>query len=343
MSITLDHNYHHFLNEIKQQYITAQFKATRAVNNLLIEFYWSLGKQILAKQTQTTWGSKFLTQLSIDLQQAFPGSQGFSARNLKYMRQFAALYPDEIGQRSVAQLPWGSVIILMQSVKDPHIREWYAQQAIIHGMTRDMLALQIQQKLYERQGQLALKVANFSEKLPSPQSEMAMNLLKDPYCLDFLTLEAQAKERDIEQGLVKNINQFLIELGSGFAFMGNQYKITVSGDDYFLDMLFWHVKLRAFIVVEIKSTEFKPEHAGKLNFYLAAVDAQMKTSLDNPSIGLLLCRSRDRIKAEYALRGVTTPIGISEYTLIDQLPDRLAEELPSIEELEKKLSKDIAA
>lgn len=342
MNITLDHNYHHFLDEIKQQYSTAQLKASRAVNHTLIEFYWSLGQQIITRQEQMAWGDKFLKQLSADLQHAFPGTQGFSVRNLHYIRQFASLYPEAIVQRPVAQLPWGAIVTLMQSVKDPQAREWYAEQAILQGMSRDMLALQIKQKLYERQGEPVLKVTNFAEKLPAHQSELAMNLLKDPYCLDFLTLEARAKERDIEQGLVKNISQFLIELGSGFAFMGNQYKITVSGDDYLLDMLFWHVKLRAFVVVEIKSGEFKPEYAGKLNFYLAAVDAQMKTPQDNPSIGLLLCRSRDRIKAEYALRGVATPIGISEYTLFDHLPDTLAEELPSIEVLEKKLSEEIS-
>lgn len=336
--LTLDNSYRHFVAEIKARYQTAQLKAARRVNTELVEFYWQLGKAILDKQTQTTWGSKFLEQLAKDLQAAFPGAKGFSVRNLEFTRQFAQAYTDEITKQPVSQLPWGHIIVLMQKIKEPIARAWYVENTLKHGISRNVLTMQIEQDLYQRQGIDATKTSNFKARLPQPQSDLAQQMLKNPYSFDFLTIGKRAKEREIEQALVQHISKFLLELGAGFAFMGHQYKLTINGQDYFIDMLFYHVKLRAYVVVELKATTFKPEHTGKLNFYLSAVDDLLKSPHDNPTIGLLLCKSRDQFIAEYALRNVESPIGVSEYELIRQLPQPLASELPSIEELEAELS-----
>lgn len=336
--LSLDPSYREFLTDIKKRYHSAQLKAARHVNTELIQFYWQLGKDILEKQTQAVWGSKFLEQLSNDLLSIFPETKGFSIRNLKFMRQLAECYPSEIGKQAVSQLPWGHIIVLMQKIKDPLIRGWYVKHALENGVSRNILIMQIEQDLYSRQGKHDEKISNFKTFLPAPQSELASQMLKNSYNFDFLTIGPQAQERDIENGLTEHITKFLRELGVGFAFMGNQYKLNIEGDEYFLDMLFYHTKLHAYIVIEIKATAFKPEYAGKLNFYLSAVDSILKTPQDNPTIGLLLCKSRKKFIAEYALRNISSPIGISEYELIKKLPKKLATSLPSIEEIEAELS-----
>lgn len=337
--LSLDSSYREFLTDIKKRYQSAQLKAAHYVNKELIQFYWQLGKDIIEKQSQAVWGSKFLDQLSNDLQSSFPGTKGFSVRNLKYMRKFAELYPHSlIGQQPVAQLPWGHIIMLIEKIKDAEARDWYAKNTLDNGISRNILTIQIEQDLYSRQGKQDNKICNFKTQLPEPQSELATQMLKNPYNFDFLTVGPKAHERDIENGLTLHISKFLRELGVGFAFVGNQYKLIIEGDDYFLDMLFYHVKLHCYVVIELKATAFKPEYAGKLNFYLSAVDSILKTPQDNPTIGLLLCKSRKKFIAEYALRNVSSPIGISEYELIKKLPKKLATSLPSIEEIEAELS-----
>jgi len=340
--LVLDSTYSDFLSRIKIRYQSAQLKAAQYVNRELVEFYWQLGKDIIEKQTQTAWGTKFLDQLSSDLQASFPGTKGFSVRNLKYMRRFAEHYPNPpIGQQLVAQLPWGHIILLIQKVTDLDARDWYTKNTLDNGTSRNILNMQIEQDLYGRQGIQEHKVSNFKTLLPEPQSDLATQMLKNPYNFDFLTVGPKALEREIEDGLTQHICKFLRELGVGFAFLGNQYKLSMEGDEYYLDMLFYHVKLHCYVVIELKANAFKPEYAGKVNFYLSAVDDILKTPQDNPTIGILLCKSRKKYIAEYALRNVTSPIGISEYDLIKKLPKKLATSLPSIEEIEAELSTDV--
>ncbi|MFO0319753.1 MAG: YhcG family protein, partial [Neisseriaceae bacterium] len=308
MQLHLEQSYLEFISDIKQKYQASQLKAACAVNTQLIEFYWYLGKSIIEKQFYSTWGDKFLDQLSIDLQNEFVGSKGFSVRNLKFMRQFANLYPDKIGKQPVSQLPWGHIIVLMQKVKDADIREWYVQNALQNNISRNILIMQIEQDLYSRQAKNELKTSNFKTTLPKPQSDLALQMLKSPYNFDFLTIGSNAQEREMENALVNHISKFLIELGVGFAYMGHQYKISKDGDDYWLDLLFFHVKLNCYTVIELKSTDFQPEHAGKLNFYLSLVDDCLKEPHHNPTIGILLCKYHKKYKAEYALRNISSPI-----------------------------------
>jgi predicted nuclease of restriction endonuclease-like (RecB) superfamily len=337
ISFALESEYQAFLIDIKQHYQKAQLKAAYTVNREMIQFYWQLGQRIIEKQAQTAWGSKFLEQLSKDLQAAFPGTTGFSTRNLKFMRQFAQLYP-AIGKQPVSQLPWGHIIVLMQQVKDPEVRDWYANNTLKNGISRNVLVMQIEQNLYERQARNSHKVTNFAKRLPSPQSDLANQLFKDPYDLRFLPLTEEAAELEIEHAMVKHLSKVFLEFGKGFAYMGNQYRLSVAGEDYFLDMLFYHVHLRCYFVVELKATELKPEHVGKLNFYLAVIDDVLKAPDDNPSIGLLLCRKNNKVVAEYTLKRADSAIGIAEYRLWDQLPKELQEDLPDPILLEMKLN-----
>jgi len=336
VSFITDGEYEAFLTGIKQHYRNAQLKAVYAVNQEMIQFYWHLGKQIIEQQAHVKWGSKFLSQFSKDMQTEFPGTGGFSVRNLKYMRKFAELYP-EIGQQAVAQLPWGHIIVLMEQVKSVEARDWYANSVQKNGTSRSVLTIQIEQDLYERQGKDAHKVTNFAERLPSPQSDLALQLFKDPYDFRFLPVTEGAEELEIEHSLTQNLSELFLELGTGFAYMGNQYKITVDGKDFFLDMLFYHVRLRCYFVAELKVTEFKPEHVGKLNFYLSVVDDLLRAPGDNPSIGLLLCKKKSKIIAEYALKRTDGPIGVAEYRLLHELPKELRKDLPSTKILESKL------
>ena len=262
--------------------------------------------------------------------------KGFSARNLKYMRAFAEAWPDQaIVQQVVAQLPWGHNVRLLEYAKSVEDRLWYARQAVQHGWSRNILIHQIQSRLHLRQGQAQ---TNFDRTLPAPQSELAQQILKDPYNFDFLDLGEEAHERDLGRALLHHLQQFLLELGVGFAFVGSQVHLAVGERDFYLDMLFYHLKLRCFAVIDLKIGEFEPEHAGKMNFYLSAVDAQLRHPDDQPSIGLILCRSKDRVVAEYALRDVNKPIGISAYELTQALPEQYQGSLPTIEQLEAELS-----
>lgn len=335
-TIIIDAEYQTFLAEIKRRYRSSQLKAVYAINHEMIMFYWQLGKQIIEKQSLTNWGSKFLERLSKDLQLEFPGTQGFSVRNLKFMRQFAELYP-EIGKQAVSQLPWGHIIVLMQQVKDIGARDWYANNVLNNGISRSILIMQIEQDLYTRQGKQSHKITNFPERLPSPQSDLALQLFKDPYDFRFLPITEEAQEQEIEHSMVHHLSKLFLELGTGFAYMGNQYKITIDGNDFFMDMLFYHVCLHCYIVVELKATELKPEHVGKLNFYLAAVDDLLKTPQDNPSIGLLLCQKKSKVIAEYSLKRTDGPIGIADYRLMHKLPKQLRDALPTTEVLESEL------
>lgn len=331
-------DYAEWLATLKARIQAAQQRATLAVNRELVLLYWQIGRDILAKQSAQGWGAKVIDRLALDLRNAFPGMKGFSRANLMYARAFAEAWPEEqIVQQLVGQLPWGHNLALLTKTKDSATRQWYAAKAIEHGWSRNVLAMQIESRLYERSG---TAVTNFAERLPAPQSDLAIESLKDPYCFDFLGLGEAAQERDIEAALVQHITRFLLELGAGFAYVGRQVNINVGGDDFFIDLLFYHLKLRCYVVVELKAGAFKPEYAGQLNFYLAAVDAQMKAAHDQPTIGLLLCKQQNRLVAEYALRGITNPMGVAEYQLLEALPESLATSLPSIEDIERELGGD---
>lgn len=337
--LALDKDYISFLQELKDRLQKAQIRAAHSVNAELIQFYWSTGQDIVKLQATKQWGSKFLEQLSHDMRQALPGMQGLSKRNLEHMRRFAQLYPaKEFTKQAVSQLPWGHIIKLMQSTNNDDVRNWYADQALQHGWSRSILGLQIDAQLYERQATNVQKVTNYEKHLPKPQSDLARDLLKDPYKFDFLTIDGKAKEREIENALTHHIRDFLLELGQGFSFVGTQVPLTFEDEEFFLDMLFYHLKLRCYVVIELKATKFKPEHTGQLGFYLAAVDDQLRHPDDAKTIGILLCQKKSKVIAEYALQNINAPIGISEYTLSKSLPKKLKTSLPSIEELEQELS-----
>lgn len=332
-------DYASWLADLKLRVEQARQRAALSVNRELIALYWQIGRDILGRQRRQGWGAKVIDQLARDLKAAFPDMRGFSPRNLKYMRAFAEAWPDgTFVQQAAAQLPWFHLCTLLDKLKDNAEREWYATKAVEHGWSRNILAMQIDTRLHERQGSA---VTNFRESLASPQSDLARETLKDPYVFDFLGLSDDAQERDIERALTHHITRFLIELGAGFAFVGRQYRLEVGGDEFFIDLLFYHLKLRCYVVVELKTTPFKPEYAGQLNFYLSAVDAQVKQADDQPTIGLLLCREKNRLVAEYALRGMAKPIGVAEYQLLREVPAPLVSDLPSIEQIEAELRPDV--
>lgn len=328
-------SYAALLTSIKERIQTAQVRAAVAVNQELVLLYWGIGKEILNRQVQQGWGAKVIDQLAADLGRSFPEMKGLSPRNLKYMRALAEAWPeDEFVQQPVAQLPWGHNVRLLDLVKTRDERLWYARAAIEHGWSRNVLEIQIEAGLYQRQGKA---ITNFTKTLPAPQSDLAQQLLKDPYNFDFLTLSKDASERELETGLVEHIQKFLLELGTGFAFVGRQVPLEVAGEDYRLDLLFYHLKLRCFVVIDLKAGPFKPEYAGKMNFYLAAVDDTRKHPSDNPAIGLILCKSKKEVVVEYALRHTATPMGIAEFRHLEKLPAKFQGSLPSIEELEAEL------
>lgn len=315
-----------FLEEIKQRIQTARAQAALAVNQHLLDLYWSIGREIVARQEAHGWGDSILLRLAKDLHAAFPGVSGFSRTNLYRMRALFLAYREqgENVPQAVGQIPWGHNITLLEKVKTPSERDWYARAAVENGWSRAVLEMQIESRLHERQGRAT---TNFSRTLPPPQSDMAQALMKDPYHFDFLTLSDEAQERDVERGLLQHIRRFLLEMGAGFAFVGSQYPLVVEGKDYFLDLLFYHLKLRCFVVIDLKAVEFQPEFVGKMNFYLAAVDDSLRHETDAPSIGLLLCRRKQALTVEYALRNVSTPIGVSEF--VTRLASRIQEELNS--------------
>ncbi len=300
--------------------------------------YWQIGRDILARQDREGWGAKVIERLAQDLRNAFPDMKGFSPRNLKYMRAFAEAWPEaNLCKQVLAQLPWYHQLALLDKLPGPETRRWYAAKAIEHNWSRNILVMQIETRLLERSGQA---VTNFAVSLPKPQSDLARESLKDPYRFDFLGLADEAQEREIEHALVKHVTEFLLELGAGFAFVGRQVLLDVGGDEFFIDLLFYHLKLRCYVVIELKGGKFKPEHLGQLGFYLTAVDRQVKSEHDNPTIGLLLCKSKNKIVAEYALGDKSQPMGIAEYKLLDSLPAELQTSLPSIEAIEQALAKD---
>lgn len=331
-------DYSAWLESVKSRIQSARSRAALAVNAELIELYHSIGGVILERQTRLGWGSKVIARAAADLKAAFPDMKGFSTRNLHYMRLFAEQCPDmRFVQQPAAQLPWFHIVTLLTQA-EPAEREWYAVHAIAGGWSRQTLQKNLKSQLKQRQG---AAVTNFANLLPAPQSALAQETLKDPYLFDFLGLADDAHEREIENALIRHITRFLLELGAGFAFVGRQFRLEVGGDEFFIDLLFYHTRLKCYVVIELKGTAFKPEHVGKLNFYLSAIDSQVKADDDKPTIGLLLCKSQNRIVAEYALRDTTKPMGIAEYQLLQSLPEPLQTNLPSIEEIEAELAGDV--
>lgn len=325
-------SYGALLSELKQRIRGARVKAALSVNRELVILYWDIGRRILLAQEQEGWGSKIIDQLSADLRQAFPEARGFSVRNLKYMRSFGEAYPEApFVQQVAAQIPWFHNCTLLDKVKDPVQREWYIRAAIEHGWSRAVLVHQIESDLYGRQGKA---LTNFEQTLPAPQSDLARELIKDPYNLDFLGFSDPISERALEQSILDHLKDFLIELGKGFAFVGSQYHLEIGGQDYYLDLLFYNYILRAFVVIDLKVEAFKPEFAGKMNFYLNVVDELLRQPDDQPPIGLILCKERSHVTVEFSLRGMEQPIGVSEYQL---LPKEVRDALPTPEEWEAEL------
>ncbi|MBK5939523.1 PDDEXK nuclease domain-containing protein [Halochromatium roseum] len=370
--------YRDLLSDIKTRVRQAQHRAALSANAEMIHLYWDIGRMIAARQEREGWGAGVLPRLAVDLKNELPDEKGFSLRNLKLMVQFYRAYPErlaigqravaqlmepslstEIGQpavaqtgvpsvpeseqisaaamlkRAVVQLSWAHNVILIQKIKHLPTRLWYAHQALEQGWSRDILTVQIKNRAHERQG---AAVTNFSTTLPQPHAALAQGLLKDPYLFDFLTLDEPFRERELETGLLTHIQKFLIELGRGFAFVGRQYRLEVSDREFYLDLLFFHLHLRCFVVVDLKKGDFKPEYAGKMNFYCSVVDEQLRHQEDAPTIGLILCQTKDRILAEYALRDIKKPIGVVDYELTRALPAELESSLPSIDDIETELS-----
>ena len=323
------------VEQVKREIKTAQYQASVHVNTELILLYHSIGTVI---NEHKVWGNKFIENLAADIRREFPASKGYSVRNLKYMAKFAQTYPDrEFVQQVVAQIPWGHNLVLVDKVSEPEERRWYLATCQKNGWSRSVLIHQIESGLYQRQV-LADKVSNFERRLPSPQSELAVQTMKDPYIFDFIPFQEDMVERDIEQALVRDVTKLLLELGTGFAFLGNQYHLNVGGDDFYIDLLFYNLNLRCYVVIELKTGEFKPEYAGQLNFYLSAVDGILKQEQDNPSIGLLLCKSKNDLVAEYSLKDMSKPIGVSAYQVTSNLPEELGKQLPSIEDIQKRIT-----
>ena len=354
--------YTSLLHEIKQRIGEAQTRALLSVNAELIRLYWEIGQLIEQRQQAEGWGAGIIPKLAQDLHNELPEVKGFSKRNIGYMLQFAREYGTPaaeekstptfsdrdsqvaemndltILQQLVAKIPWGHNVLLLERVKDRSIRRWYMQQTLTQGWSRNILTLMIDSRLHERQGQ---STNNFVTHLPAPQSDLVQQTLKDPYLFDFLTLAEPFHERELETGLIRHLEKFLLELGQGFAFVGRQYLVQVGDEDFYIDLLFYHLRLRCFVVIDLKRGKFKPEYAGKINFYCNVVDDQLRHVNDETTIGLILCQEKNAVVAEYALRGMNKPIGVSEYELTRALPDELKSNLPTIEALEAELSGDM--
>ncbi len=349
-----------FVDALEARIRAAQLKAALSVNRELLALYWNLGRALVERQEAAGWGARVIERLADDLQKAFPGVSGFSRSNVYRMRAFylahppqapqggpgageAGIVPRAVGRpfealpASAADLPWGHHAVLLERVKDPDVRAWYAAAAAAHGWSRAVLTAQIDTRLHEREGRA---LTNLARTLPPAASDLAQRALKDPYVFDFLTLGREARERDLEEALIAHVQRFLLELGVGFALVGRQVHLAVGEQDFYVDLLFYHLKLRCFVVVELKAVPFEPELAGRMNFYLSAVDAQMRHADDRPSLGLILCRGRDRVVVEYALRDVRKPIGVAEWEtrLVAALPEELEGALPTVEEIEAELA-----
>lgn len=336
-----------WFESIQHRIAQAQQQTALTINKDLLQLYYEIGTSILKVQAEKGWGSQVIDQLAKHIKKSFPSSTGFSVRNLKYMRAFAVAYPDfpivqvalaqnseEKMQVSLAQIPWYHHISLLTKVKDEEERIFYIVSTAKNNWSRDTMLLQVKSKLYHRQGKA---ITNFDSTLPTPQSDLAQQTIKDPYVFDFMALTAPFREKDIEDQLVNHVSKFLLELGKGFAFIGKQYHLTVADQDYYLDLLFYHVVLKCYVVIELKNTKFTPEYAGKLNFYLSAIDDALKTDADQPSIGIILCRDKNNLEVEFALRGMSQPMGVSEFALTETLPESLKSSLPTVEEIEKEL------
>jgi len=371
---TVMKRYGDLLADIKTRIRQAQNRAVMSANTEMLRMYWDIGRMITVRQDAEGWGAAVIPRLAVDLRNDLPEIKGFSERNIGRMIAFFRAYPgmNEILPQPVAKfsqkpkqeltnlpqavaktqrtdsmvcllplvpkIPWGHNILLMEKVKNLSARLWYVEQTLENGWSRAMLSAAIKSNTHDRQG---AAVTNFDTQLPEPHAQLAKDTLKDPYIFDFLTLDKPFRERELEAGLVAHLERFLLELGAGFAFVGRQVHLDVAGEDFYIDLLFYHLRLRSFIVVDLKIGPFKPEYAGKINFYCNVVDDQYRHETDNPTIGLILCQDKKRVLAEYALRGLDQPIGISEYELTRALPDNLKSVLPTIEEIEAELSADL--
>ena len=353
-----DDEYHEWIVSIKGRVQSSQLKAAVAVNYAMLDLYWFLGEQIIERQEIAKWGDGVLKQMSKDLTAEFPDLSGFSRRNLFYMRKWVRFWQqsEEIVQQLaasssvkvqqaaahlpltakqlVSQIPWGHNMVLLDKLDNPTDALFYVQKTIENNWSRSVLTHQIESGLHLREGKA---IDNFDATLPTPESDLARQLLRDPYNFDFLTLTKRHNERELENGLIDQLTKFLLELGAGFAFVGRQYKINVDGDDYSIDLLFYHLRLHCYVVIELKVDKFKPEYAGKLNFYISAVDSQVRSEADGPTLGILICKSKSDIKVEYSLRDLSKPIGVSEYQITENLPDDLRSSLPTIEQIEAEL------
>ena len=336
--------YRSWVNELKSKFQRLQLKAAVAVNTTLLEFYWELGKDILDKQRNSVWGDGFLAQLSRDLSAEFPEIKGFSKRNLEQIRRWVHFWSTDtpIAKQAASQLfsiPWWHNVVILSKCDTQDEAHFYVQNTLTYGWSRNVLTHQIENRLWQREGKI---ISNFQVTLPQAQSDLAKQSLKDPYIFDFLSLTKEHTERELENALTQHITQFLLELGAGFAYIGRQVPLQVGERDFFIDLLFYHTRLHCYVVIELKTVDFEPEHAGKLNFYIKAVDEKLRHPSDQATIGLLLCKSKDKLVAEYALSDIYKPIGISSYELSNALPDPLKASLPSIEQLEFSLSGSIA-
>lgn len=364
INLANSNEYKDWLVKIKNKIRSAQIKAVVKVNVELLSFYWDLGADIVAKQTKAKWGEGFLAQLSKDLMLEFPDMKGFSERNIKYIRQWYLFYNKDntIGQQPVAQIakqhvsqlpkvsfrqqlvaqitqiPWGHNIVIISKCKSVKEAIYYVQNTITYNWSRSVLTHQIESGLYKREGRA---INNFAVALPKPQSDLASQALKDPYIFDFLSMTKDYNERDLENALTTHVTQFLLELGAGFSYIGRQVLLYAGEREFFVDLLFYHTRLHCYIVIDLKTIEFEPEHAGKLNFYLKAVDAQLRSDRDNPAIGILICKKKDKVVVEYALSDIKKPIGVAEYRLMHSLPKKLQSSLPAIKDMETKFSEEL--
>lgn len=332
--------YKKWIEELKSEIQKSQIKAAISVNRTLLDLYWRIGKSISEKINQGNWGTSVVENASKDLRNHFPNQQGFSRSNLFSMRKWYEFYATsgleiEKVQQLVGQIPWGHNVLIITKADNIEEAVFYINKTVENNWSRAVLEHQIDLDFYNRSGKA---ITNFNDTLPAPQSELAIETLKDPYKFDFLTLKEKALEKDIEEQLVKHITSFLLELGGGFSFVGRQVPIKIDEEDFYIDLLFYHIKLKCYVVVELKSVKFRAEYAGKMNLYLSAVDDLMKSEGENPTIGLLLCKSKSEVIAEYALRGTTQPIGVAEYEIVKSIPTDLKPELPTVEEIEQELA-----
>ncbi len=335
----IENEYKNLILNLKQKISSSQIKAAIKVNEELLRLYWDIASVIVDKQKEFKWGDNFITQISNDLKKEFPNMKGFSATSIKYMRKWYLFWYDEKSPQlvdDIFKIPWGHNREIITKVKDKQEAIFYVEKTIQNGYSRAVLIHQIESGLYKR---CAKSINNFDSKLPALQSDLAKESLKDPYVFDFLNLSEKHTEKELENALINNIKDFLLELGSGFAFVGKQYKLEVAEDEFYIDLLFYHIKLKCYIVIELKTQKFKPEFAGQLNFYVSAVDEELKQADDNQTMGILICKSKNNTVVEYTLKNINTPMGVSEYKLSDTLPKELENILPSIEELEKELDK----